>query len=135
MKYLRNVILPIFIAGIWINISEFLRNEFLAKSYWVDHYRGLNLIFPSEPVNGIGWVIWGFSFAIALFILSRRFTLWQTTFLAWFTAFFMMWIVIWNLDVLPGNILWMAAPLSFFETFVAVLICKQLSPREPLTSR
>ena len=133
MRYLKNVILPFLIAGIWINISEFTRNEFLVKSYWVDHFQGLNLIFPSEPVNGIGWVIWGFSFAIAVFILSKRFTLWQTTFLSWFMAFCMMWIVIWNLDVLPENILWMAAPLSFFETFVAVLICKKLSPKEVLT--
>ena len=26
-------------AGIWINTSEFVRNELLLKSYWVEHYQ------------------------------------------------------------------------------------------------
>lgn len=126
MKYLKTTALPIFIVGIWINISEFIRNEIFIKSYWVKHYQSLNLTFPSEPINGIGWIIWGFSFAVTIFILSKKYNLLQTTLLSWFMAFCMMWIVIWNLDVLPIGILWIAVPLSLLESFIGVLLCKKL---------
>jgi ABC-type microcin C transport system permease subunit YejE len=53
MSPFRNTILPILLAFVWISLSEFARNEFLLKSYWVEHYESMGLTFPSEPVNGI----------------------------------------------------------------------------------
>ena len=129
MRYLKNTILPIFITGIWINISEFVRNEILIKSYWIEHYQSLNLLFPSEPINGVAWMIWGFLLAITIFILSKKYNILQTTLLSWFVAFCMMWVVIWNLTVLPKGILWFAVPLSLLEVFVGALICKKLSQK------
>ena len=46
-------IIAIMLAGIWVNASEFLRNEVLLKTYWVEHYRSLGMVFPSEPQNGM----------------------------------------------------------------------------------
>ena len=126
MKILKSTILPILLATIWISISEFARNEFLVKSYWTDHYKELGLIFPSEPVNGAIWGVWSLLFAIAIFIISKKFTLWQTTLLSWFVGFVMMWVVIGNLGVLPYGLLLYAIPLSFLEAFVAVLIIKKI---------
>jgi len=126
MKILKSTILPILLATIWISISEFARNEFLVKSYWTDHYKKLGLIFPSEPVNGAIWGVWSLLFAIAIFIISKKFTLWQTTLLSWFVGFVMMWVVIGNLGVLPYGLLLYAIPLSFLEAFVAVLIIKKI---------
>jgi hypothetical protein len=37
-----------------------------------------------------------------------------------------MWLVTWNLGVLPLSILPIAVPLSLLETFVAALICRRL---------
>jgi hypothetical protein len=124
MKFFKKTILPVLLAGIWISISEFVRNEFIVKSYWTEHYRDLGLIFPSEPLNGAVWGIWSLLFAIAVFIIAKKFTLIQTTILSWFVAFVMMWVVIANLAVLPYGLLWYAVPLSFLESFVAALIIK-----------
>lgn len=126
MKLIRNIILPVLLAAVWISISEFVRNEFLVKSFWTDHYKTLGLIFPSAPVNGALWGLWSLLFAVAIFIIAKRFTLIQTTFLSWFVAFVMMWVVIGNLGVLPYGLLLFGIPLSILESFVAALIIKKL---------
>jgi len=126
MKLMRNIILPVLLAAGWISISEFVRNEFLVKSFWTDHYKTLGLIFPSAPVNGALWGLWSLLFAVAIFIIARRFTLVQTTFLSWFVAFVMMWVVIGNLGVLPYGLLLFGIPLSILESFIAALIIKKL---------
>jgi hypothetical protein len=127
MDYFRKVIVPILISTIWISISEFVRNEFLLKSLWVNHYKSLNLVFPSEPINGAIWGIWSLLFTIAIFIISKKFTLIQTTFLTWLVGFVLMWLVIGNLSVLPIEILIYAVPLSLLECFLATFIIQKLS--------
>ncbi len=127
MKFFKKIFFPIFLATIWISISEFARNELFFKSFWIDHYKALGLVFPSEPVNGAMWGLWSLLFAIAIFIIAKKFTLWQTTFLCWYVGFVMMWVVVWNLDVLPGGLLLFAIPLSLLEAFIASLIIKNLS--------
>lgn len=127
MKLFKKIILPVFLATIWISISEFIRNEFIVKSFWTNHYQQIGLIFPSEPINGAVWGIWSLLFAISIFIIAKKFTLIQTTFLSWFMAFVMMWVVIGNLSVLPYGLLLYAIPLSFLESFIATWIIKKLS--------
>jgi len=123
MKHVKNIF-SILVAAIWIGASEFARNEFLLKSLWTEHYRALGLNFPSEPINGAAWGIWSILFAIFIFVISKRFSLIQTTFISWLAAFVMMWAVIGNLGVLPYGILVYAIPLSILESFVAALIIK-----------
>jgi hypothetical protein len=127
MKIIKSIILPILLATIWISISEFVRNQLLFKSYWIEHYQGLGLTFPTEPVNGAMWGIWSLLFAIIVFILAKKFSLWETTLLAWFVGFVLMWVVIGNLGVLPPGLLVFAIPLSFLEAFLASFIVKKLS--------
>jgi hypothetical protein len=124
---LKKSILPILLATIWISISEFVRNELLLKSFWVDHYQKLGQVFPSEPINGAVWGLWSLLFAISIFIISKKFSLIETTLFSWFVGFVLMWIVISNLNVLPYGILIYAIPLSFLEAFVASFIIKKLS--------
>jgi hypothetical protein len=127
MKILKNTFLPIFAATLWISLSEFVRNEFLVKTFWTDHYNRLGLIFPSEPINGAVWGLWSLLFAIAIFIISRKFSLLYTTLLSWLVGFVLMWFVIGNLGVLPYGLLLYAVPLSLLESFVATWIIKRLS--------
>jgi hypothetical protein len=127
MNYLKNTIIPVLLATLWISLSEFARNEFLVKSYWIDHYEKLGLVFPSEPINGAVWGIWSLLFAIAIFIISKKFSLIQTTFLSWFVGFVFMWVVIGNLGVLPKGLLFIAVPFSLLEAFLATLIIKKMS--------
>jgi len=124
---IKKSVLPILLATIWISISEFVRNELLLKSFWVEHYQKLGLVFPSEPINGAVWGIWSLLFAISIFIISKKFSLVATTFLSWLVGFVLMWVVIGNLNVLPYGILIYAIPLSLFEAFVASLIIKKQS--------
>lgn len=127
MKLFSSILLPVLLASIWISISEFVRNEFLAKSYWISHYQSLGVEFPSAPVNGAVWGLWSLMFAIAIFVISRKFNLVQTTLLSWFTGFVMMWMVIGNLGVLPDGLLYLAIPLSLLEAFVASLLVHKLA--------
>jgi hypothetical protein len=122
MIFLRKSLLPVLLAAIWISLSEFVRNEFIVKAYWTSHYESLGMVFPSAPINGAVWGLWSMLFAIAIFILSRKFTLIQTTFLSWFVGFVLMWVVIGNMGVLPDRLLFIAVPLSLLETFVASYI-------------
>ncbi len=127
MKFIKKTILPILLATIWISISEFVRNEFIVISFWTKHYQGLGLKFPSEPINGAVWGIWSLLFAVAIFIMAKKFTMIQTTFLSWFVAFVLMWVVIGNLGVLPYGLLWYGVPLSILESYIATWIIKKLS--------
>jgi hypothetical protein len=122
MQFIRITILPILLATIWISISEFVRNQLLFKSCWVEHYQDLGFVFPAEPINGAMWGVWSMLFAIVIFILAKKFKFWQTTFLSWFIGFVLMWVVIGNLGVLPYKLLVYAVPLSFLEVLVAVFI-------------
>jgi hypothetical protein len=126
MNFFRFTALPILLATIWISVSEFVRNEFLFKSIWVDHYAGMGLEFPSAPINGAIWGLWSLLFAIAIYILSRKFSLGETTGLAWLVGFVLMWVVTGNMGVLPFGILIYAIPLSLLEAWLAAFIIKKL---------
>ncbi|MBN2280701.1 MAG: hypothetical protein JXQ65_08975 [Candidatus Marinimicrobia bacterium] len=126
MRFLKTLILPVFLATVWISLSEFVRNELLFKSYWVDHYKDLGIIFPSAPINGIVWGVWSLLFAMAIFFMMKKFSVLQTAFLAWLTGFIMMWVVIGNLNVLPLSLLVFAIPLSFLECILAAWIISKV---------
>jgi hypothetical protein len=129
MKSKLRPAVAIVLSGLWINISEFFRNQILLNGEWVSHYRSLGLVFPSEPVNGILWMVWGFVFAGLIFIISRKYSLLHTFIISWTAAFVMMWIVLWNLSVLPMAILPFALPLSLLEAFLGSYICIRISPK------
>ncbi len=126
---MKNSILSIVFATVWISISEFARNQILFKSYWIDHYSSMGLVFPAEPVNGAIWGLWSLMFAVATFIISRRFNLTETTLLSWFVGFVLMWVVIGNMGVMPFKLLYFAVPLSLLEAFVAAYIIKKLTEK------
>ena len=115
-------ILAIFLAFIWISISEFFRNSFLVHSQWINHFQNLGLIFPEQPINGAIWGIWSLVFSIFLYIIYKRFNFFETISLGWVAGFLMMWLVLGNLNVLPFNILIYAVPLSIIEVIIAVYI-------------
>jgi hypothetical protein len=127
MINLKKVIFPILSATVWMSISEFARNQLILKSYWIGKYKSLGLTFPSELINGAVWGLWSFLFAITIFVISKKFSLLHTTLLSWFVGFVLMWTVTWNLGVLPNGILFIAAPLSLLESFLASFIIKKLT--------
>jgi hypothetical protein len=130
MTKIRSILFAILLATIWISISEFVRNEFLFKTYWVDHYAGMGLVFPSEPINGAIWGLWSLLFAFAIYVISRRFNLLETFLLAWLVGFILMWVVTGNMGVLPFRILVFAVPLSLLEVWLAAFIILKLSPSD-----
>lgn len=126
MKWLKAKVLPVAVATIWITISEFLRNQVLLKYFWSSHYMKIGMIFPSAPINGALWGLWSLLFAIAIFIMLKKFTVIQTTLLSWFTGFVMMWVVTYNLGVLPTGIFYLAIPLSLLEAVIAAVIIRKM---------
>ena len=127
MDYFKKTIFPILLVGIWINISETVRWLFLIESYWIEQYQNMQLVFPNEPLNATIWMIWGFLFAIIIFVLSKKFSPLKTALISWLAVFVMLWFVLWNINVLPVKILWYVVPLSLFEAYIGALICKKLS--------
>ena len=120
-------LLGILAATVWISLSEFVRNEWLLKHFWVNHYKGLGLEFPSAPVNGMIWGLWSFCLAIGIFYLLKRWSFWQSVAISWWMGFVMMWLVTGNMMVLPLGILFYAIPLSMLEVAVAAAILRKLS--------
>lgn len=127
MKSLSETVIPVLASAVWISILEFIRNEWLFRHYWVEHYESLGMVFPSDPVNGAVWGFWSLCLAIAIYALSGRFNLAKTTLIAWFMAFVMMWLVIGNMGVLPYELLIFAVPLSLLEVSVAAWIIVKLT--------
>lgn len=115
------------VTTLWVNASEFFRNQVLFPDLWVAHYQQLGLVFPSAPVNGAVWGLWGLSFASVLFVLNRFLTWPKAALLGWFVGFAMMWQVLWNLSVLPVRLLPFAAPLSALEALVGSFLVSKLS--------
>ena len=124
---MRITIFPIIIAGIWITFSEFLRNEFLFKSYWVEQFNSLGLKFQTLSLNGLLWTIWSFALAYIIFMLLKKYSYYETLLISWLCAFVMMWIIIYNLQVMPLKLLMFAIPLSIFEVVIAEVIIKKLT--------
>jgi len=118
--------LAVGVAGVWLGLCEFARNQLLLAAQWQGHYRAMGLEFPSRPVNGMMWMAWSFLAAGVVYAIARRFGLWQTTFIAWLLGWAMMWVVLWNLLVLPLSILPVAVPFSFVEALGAAFICRKL---------
>jgi len=85
------------------------------------------MTFPSEPINGILWLAWGFLFSAAIYFISRKFNLMKTTFISWFMGFVLMWVVTINMNVFPISILIYAVPLSLLEAFIGSFICLKVS--------
>jgi hypothetical protein len=127
---MKKKVLIIISAGVWVTVSEFIRNEFLFKSYWVDQYNLMGLRFETKPINGILWMIWSFILAYIIFKLLQRFSFVQALLTAWLAGFVMMWMTIFNLQVLPIRLLLPAIPLSLLEVAVAELIINRICRRK-----
>lgn len=123
---MNRIALATLAAGIWINLSEFLRNEVLFKQHWITKYDALGLAFPSAPVNGALWGLWGFVFAGCIVAVRRRTTFAGAIALCWTLGFALMWIVIGNLNVLPVGLLPIAIPWSLAEVVLAVFLAQRV---------
>jgi hypothetical protein len=128
-RTLQNTI-AILLATFWIGLSEFVRNQLLFINTWKDHFNSLGLTFPSEPINGIIWMIWSLVFAVTIFFLSKKLSFVELVIISWIYGFVMMWLVIGNLLVLPSKILVFAVPLSVVEVVVANFIIYKLTGKK-----
>jgi hypothetical protein len=127
---MKRTVLSIFAVFLWISGTLFLRNEILLKEYWINHYDQMGLVFPSEPINGIVWVIWSLLFAVAIIIFSKKFSLINTALISWLTGFVLVEIVVGNMGVLPFGILVYAIPMSLVEVFVAAFLGKKITEKK-----
>ena len=133
MKFVKTTLVPVLLAGIWISISEFVRNQIIFPDYWVEHYFSLGLEFPAKPINGAVWGVWSMLFSVVLFFISRRFSWIETGLIGWLFGFAMMWLVIGNLGVLPLSLLKFAVPLSVLEAFLASYILHLFKQESPVS--
>ena len=132
MTNFKKTILQILLVSLWVNIFETLRWMLFAKPDIDMHFKAANLVLPDEPVNNLLWLIWGIIIAVMIFIVSKKFKVLQTTFIVWITVYVMHWIALWNMAVLPINILWLAVPLTFINVLVGALISKYFQNKEKI---
>jgi len=128
--HMKRYLLAVLASGIWINVSEFVRNELVIKKLWVDGFHEMGLIFPSAPINGAVWGLWAFIFATILMKLCTRFNTLHSALIAWITGFILFWLATMNLGVLPSGILYWAIPWSFVEVYIAAMICTKILTRK-----
>ena len=121
------IVLAVLAGTAWIGANEFLRNEILFKSLWVDHFASLGLVFPSAMINNALWGLWSLLFASVVLVVTRRFSVAESIPLAWVFGFLMMWVVVGNLGGLPLRILPIAVPWSLVEVSGAVLIVRAVA--------
>lgn len=119
----------VLLLAVWINLAETVRWVLYTRPRFEAHYQRLGLELPNTPLNGILWMIWGIILATVVFMVARRFTLFQTTMITWFAAFVLVWIALWNCAVLPLEILPVVGPLSLGTMFIAALIARKLQPQ------
>lgn len=124
---MKRFFLAILVAGIWMNVSEFIRNELLIKHIWVNGFSRIGLPFPSEPVNGVIWGLWAFIFVAVLAWLTTKFDVLKSTIISWVLGFVLLWIAMWNMGILPAGLLYWAVPWSFGEVYVAAFICRRFT--------
>ena len=122
---MKKYLLAILVAGVWMNVSEFIRNEFVIKHVRVDGFNAIGLPFPSEPVNGAVWGLWAFLLVSVLALLTTKLDVLKSTVISWLLGFVLLWIALWNIGVLPSGLLYWAIPWSFVEVYVAALICSR----------
>ena len=120
-------LLAILATTVWISLNEFLRNQLVLIDHWTQHYAAMGLTFPGEPINGAVWGLWSLCFAVVVFFMARRFSLLETSVLAWGAGFVLMWLVVGNLGMLPMSILPYAIPWSLVEAFGAVWVVKKVT--------
>lgn len=132
MANFKKAIWQILVVSIWINIFETLRWILFAKPEIDMHFKAANLLLPNEPINNILWLIWGIIIAVMIFTISKKFKVLQTTIIVWITVYVMHWIALWNMAVLPLNILWLAVPLTFINVLVGALISKYFQSKEKI---
>ena len=123
---MKRKILAIALAGLWVVLSEFIRNELLLKSIWVEHFSGLGLKFQTTPLNGFIWFVWSLVLAYVIFKLLEKFSFRETLLLGWLATFVMMWLAAYNLQVFALELLWLDLPLSLLEIVVAEMIIIKL---------
>jgi len=70
--------------------------------------------------------VWSFFLAYLIYEFIKQFSFLKALLLAWISAFIMMWITVFNLQVLPLQILLYAIPLSLLEVIVAELIISKI---------
>ena len=124
---MKKNILGFITSGIWISLSEFVRNELVLKTYWLGKYKSLGLVFPADSINNALWGLWSFMLAGVIVFLFRKLRFFETIVISWIMAFCMMWVVIGNLNVLPVKLLLFAVPWSFLEVTIAALLCKRFN--------
>ena len=127
---MKRYFLAVAASGVWMNASEFIRNELVIKHVWVGGFEEIGLSFPSAPVNGLVWVVWAFIFCAVLAALNMRFNVLKSAIICWVTGFGLLWIAMWNIGILPKGLLYWAVPWSFVEVYVAAFICSRIVANE-----
>ena len=121
---MKRYLFAILAAGVWMNVSEFIRNELLIKHLWVNGFKEIGLSFPSNPINGAIWGVWAFIFVSILAWLTTKFDALKSTVISWVMGFVLLWIAMWNMGVMPGELLFWAVPWSLIEVYISGSLIK-----------
>jgi hypothetical protein len=124
MKDYKKAIWHVIIISIWINVAETIRWMVFAKPYFLSHTQKMNIEPPSGPLYLIIWLVWGVLLALFIYIISRKFSLIETTIIIWLSVYSGIWIMLFNLSLVTFPILVTIAAFCFIEIFFAALISK-----------
>ena len=114
---MKKIILATLASGIWMNASEFIRNELLLKDQWVSGFESLGLGFPGAPINGMVWGLWAFTMCAVIVVLLKQLSVLRATIVTWVLGFVLMWVAMLNLGVFPEGLLAIAISWSLIVLY------------------
>jgi hypothetical protein len=118
------------VAGIILNVGEFLLNEVVLKEDWEAAAAALGIPAPNDPRAVTVWVVYSLVmgiFAVWLYAAIRpRYGAGPRTALCaasavWFAVYFMMCLALWNMGLFPLRPLAIAAVWGLFEICIATV--------------
>ena len=102
------VILGGVLAGVIVNLSEYLLNEVVMRAQFEEAMKALGKAMPQGGRVMTVWILWGFALGIAsvwLYAAMRpRFgagagTAAKAGVAVWFFSSFLAWVAMWNMDL------------------------------------
>jgi hypothetical protein len=119
------------VAGILINISEFILNEKVLKSDWETTMKAMNKTMPAGGSTMVVWIIFGFVVGIAAVWLYAAIrprygagpgTAVKAGIAVWFFMSFLSAIAMTNMGLFPTNVLTFSCIWELVQDIIATLL-------------
>lgn len=110
-------------------LSEGIRNGYLLRTHWVEHFDAMGLVYPEDSINNLMWGVWIVGLALIMTYLSGKLSVMANAIIVWSIAYELTFVAMWNYEVLPLSVLPIAVPWSFLVILLMAKVADQIYGR------